>query len=99
MAVDTRLHKISVLKSKSENLDTKIKGLQSQKKKYDKEIKELEQQLFMSIIRENNYTIPTLENDIELLKVLKNNNISTQQDVFEMLELIQLSGGQNNEEN
>lgn len=44
----------------------------------------------MQIIRNNNYTVVDLSNDIKLIKVIKENNLS-QQDLLELL------GGSNNE--
>lgn len=92
--IDTRLSRIDNLTKKTEILDSKIKNLQLQKRKIDKEIKDLEQQLYMSIINDNHYTVPTLESDLQLIKILKDNNITTQQDVLDMLSM---SGGNNNE--
>lgn len=92
--IDTRLSRIDNLNKKTEILDSKIKNLQLQKRKIDKEIKDLEQQLYMSIINDNHYTVPTLESDLQLIKILKDNNITTQQDVLDMLSMF---GGNNNE--
>lgn len=44
----------------------------------------------MQIIRNNNYTVVDLSNDIKLIKVIKENNLS-QQDLLELL------GGSNHE--
>ena len=44
----------------------------------------------MQIFRNNNYTVVDLSNDIKLIKVIKENNLS-QQDLLELL------GGSNNE--
>lgn len=88
------LTKIDNLKNKSEVLDSKIKKLQQQKRKIDKEIKEYEQQVYMNIIDDNHYTIPTLIDDLQLVKILKDNNITTQQDVLDMLSIV---GGNDNE--
>lgn len=89
------LTKIDNLKNKSEVLDSKIKKLQQQKRKIDKEIKEFEQQVYMNIIDDNHYTIPTLQDDLQLIKILKDNNITTQQDVLDMLSIV----GGNDDEN
>lgn len=91
---DTRLARIENLQKKAEVFDNKIKNLQLQKRKVDKEIKELEQQLYMTIINDNHYTVPTLKDDLQLIKILKDNNITTQQDVLDMLSIV---GGNDNE--
>ena len=50
----------------------------------------------MTIINDNHYTVPTLQDDLQLIKILKDNNITTQQDVLDMLSIV---GGNDDNEN
>ncbi|MEE0265314.1 MAG: hypothetical protein UD936_06765 [Acutalibacteraceae bacterium] len=88
--------KISMLKTKVENLNQKIRTLTSQKKDYEKQIKDLEEQDFLNVIKANGCTVPTLRDDLALAKILRDNNL-TQDDVLELLNLNN-EGENNNEE-
>lgn len=85
-----KLNKLEVLKSTLDSLNDKINSLMVKKRTVEKQIKETEEKEFMQIIRDNNYTVVDLSNDIKLIKVIKENNLS-QQDLLELL------GGTNNE--
>ncbi|MGN1112440.1 MAG: hypothetical protein ACI4RP_04475 [Acutalibacteraceae bacterium] len=91
MAVNNN-SKIDSLKRKIEAIDEKMKSLLVQKKDCERQLKEIEQEEFMSIIHENGYTISTLRDDLKLAKLLKENDI-TQDDVLELV------GGIKNETN
>ncbi|MCQ4021744.1 MULTISPECIES: hypothetical protein [unclassified Ruminococcus] len=84
--------KIDSLKRKIKAIDEKMKSLLVQKKDCERQLKEIEQEEFMSIINENGYTISTLRDDLKLAKLLKENDI-TQDDVLELV------GGIKNESN
>ena len=76
--------KIENLKRKISAIDEKMKSLLLQKKDYERQVKEIEQDEFMSIIYQNGYTISTLKNDLQLAKLLKENDIS-QDDILELI--------------
>lgn len=85
--------KIDINKAKLESLNKKIKALTIQKKELEKQIKDMEDREFISIVRQNGCTVPTLTDDLALAHILRQNNLS-QKDV---IELINDLGGQKNE--
>lgn len=89
--------KIQMLKTKVDSINQKLKNLSTQKKEYEKQIKELEEQDFLSVIRDNGCTVPTLRDDLALARILRDNNL-TQNDVLELLNLNSDEGEIKNEE-
>lgn len=83
------------MKASLDSLTKKINALNTKKKAIEKQIKDIEEREFMSIIRANDCTVVSLNDDLALIKLIKDNNLS-QQDV---IELINDLGGQNNNEN
>lgn len=90
-----KIQKLDSLKASLDSLTKKINALNTKKKAIEKQIKDIEEREFMSIIRANDCTVVSLNDDLALIKLIKDNNLS-QQDV---IELINDLGGQNNNEN
>lgn len=86
--------KLAVLKDNLNTISKKIADLSVKKKKLEKQISDIEQKEFMSIIRQNDCTVVTLSDDLELIKRIKASNISQN----ELLELLNDLGGQNDEQ-
>lgn len=86
--------KLAALKDNLNTISKKIADLSVKKKKLEKQISDIEQKKFMSIIRQNDCTVVTLSDDLELIKRIKASNISQN----ELLELLNDLGGQNDEQ-
>lgn len=86
--------KLAALKDNLNTISKKIADLSVKKKKLEKQISDIEQKEFMSIIRQNDCTVVTLSDDLELIKRIKASNISQN----ELLELLNDLGGQNYEQ-
>ena len=87
-------NKQKLLKDNLNTISKKIADLSVKKKKLEKQISDIEQKEFMSIIRQNDCTVVTLSDDLELIKRIKASNISQN----ELLELLNDLGGQNDEQ-
>lgn len=86
--------KLAALKDNLNTISKNIADLSVKKKKLEKQISDIEQKEFMSIIRQNDCTVVTLSDDLELIKRIKASNISQN----ELLELLNDLGGQNDEQ-
>ena len=86
--------KLAALKDNLNTISKKIADLSVKKKKLEQQISDIEQKEFMSIIRQNDCTVVTLSDDLELIKRIKASNISQN----ELLELLNDLGGQNDEQ-
>lgn len=86
--------KLAALKDNLNTISKKIADLSVKKKKLEKQISDIEQKEFMSIIRQNDCTVVTLSDDLELIKRIKASNISQN----ELLELLNDLGGRNDEQ-
>lgn len=86
--------KLAALKDNLNTISKKIADLSVKKKKLEKQISDIEQKEFMSIIRQNDCTVVTLSDDLKLIKRIKASNISQN----ELLELLNDLGGQNDEQ-
>lgn len=86
--------KLAALKDNLNTISKKIADLSVKKKKLEKQISDIEQKEFMSIIRQNDCTVVTLSDDLELIKRIKASNISQN----ELLELLNDLGGQIDEQ-
>lgn len=86
--------KLAALKDNLNTISKKIADLSVKKKKLEKQISDIEQKEFMSIICQNDCTVVTLSDDLELIKRIKASNISQN----ELLELLNDLGGQNDEQ-
>lgn len=91
--------KLAALKDNLNTISKKIADLSVKKKKLEKQISDIEQKEFMSIIRQNDCTVVTLSDDLELIKRIKASNIS-QNELLELLNDLGLNdlGGQNDEQ-
>lgn len=85
--------KIDAYKLKLDIINKKIKTLNAQKNKLEKQIRDMEDREIINVVRQNECTVPTLANDLALAHILRQNNL-TQADV---IELINDLGGQGNE--
>ncbi len=86
--------RLNSLQKKKSALDKKIETFSSQRKKIEKQINDIEEREYMNIIKENECTIPTLKDDLALIRFIKESNLSHN----DVIELIRDLGGQNNEE-
>lgn len=69
----------------------KLDTLRQSLKSLEKQISELEEKEFMTIIKANNCTVSTLNEDLKIIKLLKENNL-TEQDI---IDIIRELGGSN----
>ena len=76
--------KISMLRARIDSIDEKMKNLAIQKKECERQIREIEENDILSIVRENNVDIDTLGDDLALIKILKEANI-TKNDILELV--------------
>lgn len=75
--------KIDMLTKKINTIDEKMKSLLLQKKDIEKQIKEIEEQTILNVVRNSKISITTLDSDLTLAKLLRDNNIG----VDEILEI------------
>lgn len=80
---DTK-QKIETLKIRISGIDEKMKQLLLQKKDIEKQIKEIEENEILSVVRSNGATFETLNDDLALAKILRENNL-TKQDILELV--------------
>ena len=74
-----------------QKLDTLRQSLNALTEKINSLISELEEKEFMTIIKANNCTVSTLNEDLKIIKLLKENNL-TEQDI---IDIIRELGGSN----
>ena len=85
------VQKLDTLRQSLNALTEKINSLIAKKKSLEKQISELEEIEFMTIIKANNCTVSTLNEDLKIIKLLKENNL-TEQDI---IDIIRELGGSN----
>lgn len=85
------VQKLDTLRQSLNVLTEKINSLIAKKKSLEKQISELEEKEFMTIIKANNCTVSTLNEDLKIIKLLKENNL-TEQDI---IDIIRELGGSN----
>lgn len=85
------VQKLDSLRQSLNALTEKINLLIAKKKSLEKQISELEEKEFMTIIKANNCTVSTLNEDLKMIKLLKENNL-TEQDI---IDIIRELGGSN----
>lgn len=85
------VQKLDTLRQSLNALTEKINSLIAKKKSLEKQIGELEEKEFMTIIKANNCTVSTLNEDLKIIKLLKENNL-TEQDI---IDIIRELGGSN----
>lgn len=65
-------------------IDEKMKQLIVQKKELLQQRKDIEEQEILSVVRNNGSSLDTIDNDMELVKLLKDNNL-TKEDILELV--------------
>lgn len=87
------VQKLDTLRQNLNALTEKINSLIAKKKTLEKQISDIEEKEFMTIIKANNCTVSTLNEDLKMIKLLKENNL-TEQDI---IDIIRELGGTNDE--
>ncbi len=77
-------NKISSIDRKVAAIDEKMKQLMLQKKDLLGQKKELEEQEILDVVRSNGASAESLSGDLELVKLLKDNNL-TKEDILELV--------------
>lgn len=81
--------KLEALKSRISECDEKMKKILLQKKEYERQLKELNEQEIVNAVKNNGIDdISTLNDDLALIKLLRENNLSKD----DLLELIAPDG-------
>lgn len=76
--------KIDALTARISEIDDKIKKLAQQKKEFEKQLKELNEQEIVKAVKDNGIDVATLNDDLALIKLLRENNLSKE----DLLDLI-----------
>ena len=76
--------KIDALKARISEIDDKIKKLAQQKKEFEKQLRELNEQEIVKAVKDNGIDVATLNDDLALIKLLRENNLSKE----DLLDLI-----------
>ena len=76
--------KIDVLKARISEIDDKMKKLAQQKRDYKKQLRELNEQEIIKAVKDNGIDVATLNDDLALVKLLRENNFSKE----DLLDLI-----------
>ena len=76
--------KVETLRNRISGIDERMKQLLMQKKDLEKQIREIEEQEILSVVRSNGTDIETLNNDLALAKLLRENNL-TREDILELV--------------
>lgn len=76
--------KIDALKARISEIDEKMKKLAQQKKEFEKQLKELNEQEIVKAVKDNDIDVATLNDDLALVKLLRENNFSKE----DLLDLI-----------
>ena len=76
--------KINVLTSRISEIDDKMKKLAQQKKELEKQLRELNEQEIIKAVKDNDIDVATLNDDLALVKLLRENNFSKE----DLLDLI-----------
>ena len=63
--------KINVLTSRISEIDDKMKKLAQQKKEFEKQLKELNEQEIVKAVKDNGIDVATLNDDLALIKLLR----------------------------
>ena len=83
--------KIDNLNSRISECDERMKKALLQKKEYERQLKELREQEIVNAVKNNGIDIETLNDDLALIKFLKENNLSKE----DILEMFTSDGGKN----
>lgn len=76
--------KINAIQAKIKSIDEKMKSLLAQKKELEKQAQEIADHEILNIVKQQEATIETLNDDLTLAKILRKNNL-TKQDIMELL--------------
>ena len=76
--------KIDALTARISEIDDKIKKLAQQKKEFEKQLRELNEQEIVKAVKDNGIDVATLNDDLALIKLLRENNLSKE----DLLDLI-----------
>lgn len=86
--------KLSSIDRKVAVIDEKMKQLMLQKKDLLQQKKELEEQEILDVVRSNGASAESLNSDLELVRLLKDNNL-TKEDILELVAPQQTTGQPN----
>lgn len=76
--------KIDALKARISEIDDKMKKLAQQKRDFEKQLRELNEQEIIKAVKDNGIDVATLNDDLALVKLLRENNFSKE----DLLDLI-----------
>lgn len=76
--------KIDALTARISEIDNKMKKLAQQKRDLEKQLKELNEQEIIKAVKDNGIDVATLNDDLALVKLLRENNFSKE----DLLDLI-----------
>ena len=76
--------KIDALTARISEIDDKMKKLAQQKRDLEKQLKELNEQEIIKAVKDNGIDVATLNDDLALIKLLRENNLSKE----DLLDLI-----------
>lgn len=76
--------KIDALTARISEIDDKMKKLAQQKKEFEKQLRELNEQEIVKAVKDNGIDVATLNDDLALIKLLRENNLSKE----DLLDLI-----------
>ena len=76
--------KIDALTARISEIDDKMKKLAQQKRELEKQLKELNEQEIIKAVKDNGIDVATLNDDLALVKLLRENNFSKE----DLLDLI-----------
>lgn len=76
--------KIDALTARISEIDDKMKKLAQQKRDFEKQLRELNEQEIIKAVKDNGIDVATLNDDLALVKLLRENNFSKE----DLLDLI-----------
>jgi len=76
--------KIDALTARISEIDDKMKKLAQQKREFEKQLRELNEQEIIKAVKDNGIDVATLNDDLALVKLLRENNFSKE----DLLDLI-----------
>lgn len=91
--VKSAKERIDMINARINGIDEKMKQLLLQKKDCEKQIKDIEEQEILKAVRGSGAKLDTLNDDLALVKILRENNL-TKQDILELVSPSQASQAQ-----
>lgn len=76
--------KLANIDKRVEAIDEKMKQLMLQKKDLLQQRKDIEEQEILSVVRSNGSSLDTIDSDMAIVKLLKDNNL-TKEDILELV--------------